>query len=292
MIQSPRTRLQFSSADRLIVAETKGDILRQHIDRWFDGYRSLLPEFQTATELPCEIKLITQPPRHAGFGSGTQLAFSVAVGLLRFFDLPIPQPNELAPMMGRGGRSAIGSHGFFQGGLLVDRGRTDVQPVAPLDFQTSFPDDWPIVLAILHRQAAVSGTDESIAFSTLPDATQRQTEGLIELVNRKLVPAVAMQDYAAFGESVYTLSRQSGLFFQTVQGGPYNGHEIERLVNVVRDFGVPAVGQSSWGPCVFAIAPEIETADCLRQHIEQQFGDRCDTQVVFADNSGTKTLRI
>ena len=158
--------------------------------------------------------------------------------------------------MGRGGRSAIGSHGFFHGGLLVDRGRTEEQPIAPLDFQTSFPDDWPIVLATLHRQAAVSGTDESVAFSTLPDATQRQTDGLIELVNQKLVPAVAMQDYAAFGESVYTLSRQSGLFFQTVQGGPYNGREIERFVNVVRDFGVPAVGQSSLGA--------LRVCDCPR----------------------------
>ena len=97
MIQSPRTRLQFSSSSRLIVAETEGDTCDNILIVGLPAIVPYCPSIKRPNELPCEIKLIAQPPRHAGFGSGTQLAFSVAVGLLRFFDLPIAQPNELAP---------------------------------------------------------------------------------------------------------------------------------------------------------------------------------------------------
>ena len=40
-----------------------------------------------------------------------------------------------------------------------------------------------------------------------------------------------------------------------MQGGPFASEEIGRLVDALRDHGVDGVGQSSWGPTVFAIVP-------------------------------------
>lgn len=293
MIQSPRTRVQIKPAGELGISSIESETIQNHVSRWFDQYGSLLPQYQSTAELPCEIELVEMPPRHAGFGSGTQFALSVAVALFRFFELTVPKPNELAPLMGRGGRSAIGSHGFFQGGLLVDRGRTPDQSVAPLDFQIEFPPDWPIVLATLKNHQGLSGSNETAAFSELPNASEKQANSMIELVNQKLLPALIAHDYATFGEAVYNLSYQSGLLFQSVQGGPYNGRDIERLVELIRTLGISAVGQSSWGPCVFAIAPDNSTAGELQQSIVEQYGNQCEARIVYADNVGafTNTVR-
>jgi predicted sugar kinase len=80
------------------------------------------------------------------------------------------------------------------------------------------------------------------------------------------------------------------MMFAGIQNGPYNGPHIEALIRQIRDFGVKAVGQSSWGPCVFAITRNDEDAQRLVGHLQSEYGDRCTIQTAKADNEGAKTF--
>ena len=70
-----------------------------------------------------------------------------------------------------------------------------------------------------------------------------------------MLPSVREPDFARFSASVYRYGRLAGLCFAAVQGGPYNGPQLSRIVDRIRALGVTGVGQSSWGPTLFALLP-------------------------------------
>jgi len=74
--------------------------------------------------------------------------------------------------------------------------------------------------------------------------------------------------------------------FDSIQGGPYQNESVSSLVQTCREFGVKAVGQSSWGPCVFAIASSDEIAAGLAEHLNQQHGSGVAVEITKADNEG------
>ena len=64
---------------------------------------------------------------------------------------------RLAELVGRGERSAIGTHGFAQGGLLVEGGKAAGESVSPLVSRLELPADWALVLLIDRGQRGLSG---------------------------------------------------------------------------------------------------------------------------------------
>ena len=153
---------------------------------------------------------------------------------------------------------------------MVDRGKLESEILAPLDFQSDFPEPWTIVLVQLRDpqfSQGISGQQELEAFKNLPSTSRQQREEMIELVRKEIVPGLVERDYNRFGESVYEFGRKSGMMFDSIQGGPYQNELVSDLVQTCREFGVTAVGQSSWGPCVFAIASSDEIAAGLAEHL-------------------------
>src|SRR5262245_26743773 len=63
------------------------------------------------------VRITSAIPAHRGLGGGTQLALAVAAGVRSLFGLPRASATLLAAMVGRGQRSAVGTHGFLRGGL-------------------------------------------------------------------------------------------------------------------------------------------------------------------------------
>jgi beta-RFAP synthase len=167
--------------------------------------------------------------------------------------LPQPSPAELAISVGRGLRSAVGTYGFAQGGLIVERGKLAGEALAPLDCRLALPGHWRFVLIQPAAARGLSGTAEQQAFSRLPPVPSATTRRLTEELRTRLVPAAARGDFAAFSHSVYEYGRVAGNCFAEIQGGPYNGHRLTDLVRAIQSLGVVGVGQSSWGPTVFAL---------------------------------------
>ena len=169
---------------------------------------------------------------------------------------------------------------------MVDQGKTADEPIASLDFQIDFPSDWPIVLMFPDQPIGLAGEQEQAAFDRIPPTTLSEYAVMRALVQTQVVPALVQLNYESFAAALFEFGRRSGLYFRTVQGGPYNGTHVQTLVDHCCQQGVNAVGQTSWGPCVFAIAKDLDKANALAQSVRQNFGDQCRVQITQADNQG------
>jgi beta-RFAP synthase len=292
MIDDPRVVVSAEPSETFSInAEDQkvADAVSQAIRKWFSTFRVFLAtelKIDSIQDLPVQLTVNSIPPRHSGLGTGTQLAFASALATTKLLGLPTPNADELSVAVDRGKRSGIGSHGFFRGGLLVDRGKLPSETLAPLDFQSSFPDAWRIVTAIPSLPEGLSGQRELDAFGRLPDSTEADRIEMIELVRKKIIPGVTQTDYDLFANGVFEFGHRSGMMFEQIQNGPYNGSTLEGLVHKLREFGVPATGQSSWGPCVFSVTSNDEQANQLVEFLRTQTEFDCQLNIAKADNVG------
>jgi beta-ribofuranosylaminobenzene 5'-phosphate synthase len=191
---------------------------------------------------------------HVGLGTGTQLGLAVAKALAIALGRPDWHAAELARRVGRGLRSGIGVHGFDKGGLIVDGGKGVQSTVAPLVARHEFPDTWAILLIVPKQLQGVHGDLEREALAQLAKwQSTLETDALCRLVLLGVLPALVEQDLPAFGEALYEFNRRVGAMFKPWQGGVYANPSTEALIAWLRNQGVKGVGQSSWGPAVFAI---------------------------------------
>jgi beta-ribofuranosylaminobenzene 5'-phosphate synthase len=224
---------------------------------------------------PQHITVERAAPEHAGLGTGTQLGLAVGRALAEAWGMPA-DTRQLAGLVGRGLRSGLGVHGFEQGGFLVEAGKLGEEELSPLVVRLPFPETWRIVLAVPSEEpgtaAGLHGPDERSAFARLAHgAGLKTTETLCRLVLLELLPALAAADLEAFGEALFDFNARVGEVFAPVQGGIYAGPRVAEIVAFLRDQGVRGVGQSSWGPAVFAVAADTEQADEVVERLRRRF---------------------
>lgn len=209
------------------------------------------------------IEVERSPDEHVGLGCGTALGLSIAKAIAMETAHPDLTAIELARRVGRGQRSAIGIHGFEQGGLIVEAGKLPGEDVGHLIGRFAFPADWRIVLVRPRETSIWHGRHEHEAFSRLP--RNNPTEALCRIVITGLLPALAAGDLDAFGEAVYEFNIRASEGFMIEQGGNYAVPEMAKLAHQLRHEGVKGVGQSSWGPTLFAIVrDEIQAGEIIR----------------------------
>jgi predicted sugar kinase len=151
-------------------------------------------------------------------------------------------------------------HGYFAGGLILETGG-DHQALNRVQCRATVNDAWQVAI---FRPAGdfqpVSGKLEQQQFSVLSPATDDQRRELTDMAQR-LVLAAQHNDFSSFVNLVQRYNRRSGLLFESVQGGPYNGHAVAELIDTLCERGARGVGQSSWGPGVFAWFESLEEAE-------------------------------
>lgn len=254
MIKSPHVQVRICHAPAFRVCGAESVRVQETARRWAKSV--------TDGELPrCEIQVNSVARLHAGLGLGTQLGLSVAAGLYAFAALPPPPIADLAHSIGRGKRSAIGTHGFAHGGFLVELGKRPEDNISPLERRHEFPTAWRFVLVCPRQRHGLHGGDERHAFANLPPVSQVIAGRLSEEIHDRMLPALENTDFALFSESVFQYGHLAGLCFAEFQGGPYNGSDAERLVQQLRELGVAGVGQSSWGPTIFGLCPNQTIAE-------------------------------
>lgn len=292
MIDSPRTIVSLVPSSSLEIFGLERPLVRQAVERWFAFHRrdvAKLGSIQSVDALPVRVEVSQIAMRHAGFGSGTQIALSIALGLCKIHQIPTPSVEELAAMTGRGKRSAIGSHGFLRGGFLVDRGKAGDESLSPLDLRIEFPESWRMVTIHQPNEISVFGEFEKKAFRELPPTTPQARQQMVTLVKQTLVPALLSSDFDMFSNGLFEFGRASGMMYAPIQDGPYNGRAIDELVKEVSDNEVVGVGQSSWGPCVYAVCKNQSQAEQLVGNLNEWFEQR-DLEAIIdiakADNRG------
>ncbi|MFO0880456.1 MAG: beta-ribofuranosylaminobenzene 5'-phosphate synthase family protein [Gemmataceae bacterium] len=221
----------------------------------------------SAQAVPCHLHIDHAPREHVGLGTGTQLGLAVARVLAATWGLT-PSAAELAAWVRRGRRSALGVHGFEQGGFLVEAGKTADQALSPLVARLAFPPAWRVLLAIPTDEVGRHGSGEQAAFDRLAGSLDR-FESLCRLVLLGILPALVEADLPAFGEALHDFNARVGELFATEQGGIYASPFTTDLVAHLRQQGVAGVGQSSWGPGVFAVLPDQDQAAAFARRLEQ-----------------------
>jgi beta-RFAP synthase len=262
MIDPPAVEVTITPAGRFAA---RGD-LPSRVEHFVD---LLVQRWELDTWPACEIRV--QAPRdHTGLGVGTQLGLSVGAGLRRFLELPpLEACTDLAIAVGRAARSAVGTYGFWSGGLIVDGGKEQDERFTGF-MRQAIPANWRFVLCCDRTEQGLAGNLESDAFTRLPPVPDEVASELRQIAFHEMTRAAVWADCGTFGDALYRYGLLAGECFSAVQGGPYASPEIARRVELIRSWGVPGVGQSSWGPSVFALTDNddeaIQLADRLRGH--------------------------
>jgi beta-RFAP synthase len=281
MIEPPGVSVRIRPA-RVFVVQGSPNRTRQFVER-------IVASWKLRSWPDCEI-ICQAPPSHVGLGIGTQLGLAVAAGVRRFLQLPDLSVEELAASVGRGARSAIGTYGFQQGGLIVDGGKERGDVLGKLAARVAMPEAWRFVLVRPAGEQGLAGASETTAFSRLPPVPQEVTSELWKIMNERLIPAAQRQDCAMFGDAVHEFGRLAGECFSVVQGGPFASPEIASLVNSIRELGFRGVGQSSWGPTVFAITSTEDEAQQLAQWLRGRYGAAKHEVIVAGPNNRGATI--
>ncbi len=263
-VPAPAVRLEVTRAQTLTAEGPDSGRAQEFARRFLSSYR-----LKGGAHL-CVAQSI---PPHVGLGSGTQLALAVGRALAELHGFQL-EPPALARAVGRGVRSAIGTWVFALGGFVLEGGRRPGSDgVAPLISRLPIPNGWQAVIAIPEGKPGLSGETEAEAFARLPPPSEREVERVAHLVLMQLLPALAEADLAAFGAALSEIQRITGAWFSGAQGGAFAAGASGDLVRLLAEFGAQGVGQSSWGPTVYGLTPDSDSARDLASRVRARLGE-------------------
>ena len=283
MVNQPGLRLRVSPAERFECAGPLAERARAVVER----YAGLL---EMSSLPPCRVEILAAPEEHIGLGTGTQLALSVVQAVHTFRGGERLLPSVLATRAGRGARSAVGTYGFMYGGLVVEAGKFGKQRLAPLEQRFEVPNQWRFVLIRLHGQHGLSGEAERGAFEGLPAVPRTTTAALLEELSSDLLPALKAGEFERFAESLYRYGHTAGMCFAPRQSGAFASPRLAELVATVRELGVRGVGQSSWGPTVFAVLDSPARAEKVVERLRAQLDQQDIITIAEPNNTGAQII--
>lgn len=243
-------------------------------------------------------------PHHAGLGSGTQLALSLLVAVAAAHDRD-PSVRDLAPALGRGGRSGVGVAAFDQGGFVLDAGHPTVRftterpadgewEVPPVAARHDVPEDWRFLLVRPDVDPGRSGENEDASMRTVVEnADPAVADRIAGVLVRRVLPAIVGGSAERFGAAVEEVGRLNGTWYADEQGGVYRP-PVGALVDALGDDpAVYGVGQSSWGPTVYGVT-DAAHAEAAREAGETALdagGVDGIVQITAGQNDGARVER-
>lgn len=244
-------------------------------------------------------------PSHVGLGSGTRLALATLAAIARAYDHE-PRVRERAPQLGRGGRSGVGCATFESGGFVADAGhraeRFTTQPPAAGEWEVPEPiarhalaDSWRFVLVVPAITPGRSDDHEDRSIERVVEhADPSIADDIARIVAQQLLPAVAEDDWHAFGGAIAAVSRLNGAWYADEQGGVYRP-PLGDLIDVLeRSPAVAGAGQSSWGPAVYGLTDDerAQTAREAAQDALSAAGVDGDVVICEPDNEGARIKTV
>ncbi|MCW3996540.1 MAG: kinase [Candidatus Bathyarchaeota archaeon] len=244
-IDRPNVKIEAQSAEQLTITGQDPELVRSLVQRFSEAYR-IQPK--------AYINVKEAIPAHMGLGSGTQLSLAVATALAKLHNLHATV-CELAVAMGRAKRTAVGTTIFSCGGFVVDGGKNLRNPnvFPPLIYRQPFPSKWRFVVMVPNFNKGLSNSEENHAFNKLSTMPADDVGQICRLTMLKLLPALAEQDIEAFGEALTKIQILTGNHFAQAQGGTYSCSAAAECIEFMKQAGASGVGQSSWGPALYAV---------------------------------------
>ncbi len=255
------TRLRLSRAGSEAAAYlAASDHARPDLERAARHLEHLRRSFDYAE--PLSIEILEAIPRHAGLGSGTQLALAMGFALARLSGRQLPI-REIAALTERGARSGIGIGAFEQGGFVVDGGLGAATVAPPVIARVAFPPAWRVILIFDAGHVGLHGDAEVAAFRSLPAMPPQRADHLARLTLMHVLPGLTETDFAQFGPAISEIQATIGDHFAPAQGGRFASPAVARWLDWFADRGAVCYGQSSWGPTGFVITASADEARTL-----------------------------
>jgi beta-ribofuranosylaminobenzene 5'-phosphate synthase len=253
-IDHPNVVVEAQTAKVLQITGQEVELARTLSNRFFLSYQ-VSPKVH--------LNVVETIPSHVGLGSGTQLSLAVAVGLAKVFNVKASVP-ELAVVMGRAKRTSVGTTIFQSGGFVVDGGKNlKTQTFPPLIYRQPFPKEWRFIIAIPDQNKGLSNSEENHAFSKLTKMPADDVAQICRLTMLKLLPALAERDIESFGDALTKIQKITGNYFAQAQGGTYSSPTSTECIEFMKQTGVYGVGQSSWGPALYAVVKQEQAKSTL-----------------------------
>jgi predicted sugar kinase len=109
----------------------------------------------------------------------------------------------------------------------------------------------------------------------------------------QVAPAVLTGDIRTFGAAISEIQEAVGEYFAPYQGGRFASPTGCEVAELARTRGACGVGQSSWGPTVFALVLGEGAARALADSLRGAFGDRvARVDVTRARNQGASCQEV
>ena len=239
---------------------------------------------------PAHVRVLSSFRRGVGLGLTTAVALSVAWGLCRLYGVDV-NILDIAPRLGRGLVSALGTYGFVYGGMIVDAGFRINEPlsrVPPLIARLEIPREWTFLIVVpenVPKQVAKIKSAEAEVLRSLPKMSQELSGRLCRIVLMKLIPSVLEQDIEKFGEAVTEFNKLAGTYWAPFQEGRlYCSPEVEEGIQLLLDNGAVGAAQSCWGPTFYGIFRSVEDAEKAARIVQSRI--RCRIYITHVDNRG------
>lgn len=224
-------------------------------------------------DTPVEVRIEGSNRSHLGFGLTTQLRLSISTSIAAALGRDLPE-RPLAPILGRGGTSGIGSWGFWRGGFLVDGGhsrqsKAEIGPSASVDDPAmpplifNHPFDWWVVVVVADRMDPIFGAQERALFSRYTPTPTYEALQTYATVYGQMVPAIAEHDFASFCHSVELLADLGFKRIEHKERGPV----ADDAIAAIHATGLTGAGMSSWGPAFFGFAQSREVAESAAEEL-------------------------
>ncbi len=263
--------------------------------------QEILSHLQPHLKAPVDskaIQILQTCPAHAGFGAGTQLALAIASAIKVQQDArpsggtPLSSGlSQLAGILGRASRSAIGTEGFARGGFLVDHGLPQAGQSVRRIQRLDVPDSWRFLLVRPGDSTGLSGSSEKEYFDrrcTMP--TELVTE-LVNLIEEQLVPALQQASFHRFAESLGTYGQLTGQFYSPAQGDVFSSPRMSALAKWLASRKISGAAQSSWGPGICIPTASAADATQLVRDITAYLNDPNVSLIVTSARNYGATIR-
>ncbi|OUV02849.1 MAG: hypothetical protein CBC42_04910 [Betaproteobacteria bacterium TMED82] len=235
------------------------------------------------------IRVVQIPPRHSGFGSGTQLALAIGKAISEIYKVKC-SVRKIAEILGRGKRSGIGIAGFNYGGFLIDAGKNNEKTdPPPLIARAEFPKEWPLLLILKKDVTGLHGEKEKFALQHLICDSSVSVDQVCRKVFLGVLPAILERDFESFSAGLNFIQDYMGELFYKSQGrSKFLSPEINNLLGWLKKNFLVSIGQSSWGPTGFAFfKDEVSLAKALTAANKKLvINETLELRVVKAKNSG------
>lgn len=266
------------------------------VDTEFGGRAEIIANrirdhFGLADQPRCRVEVLKSPPAHSGLGSGTQISLAITECIVRSIGCKADR-DTLIQLSERGQRSAVGVHGYFDGGFIAEGCVSDVERtkkqhrINTVFRRIEFPRDWRVAVLLPSVTAVtVEGETEQNHFAKLRPADEQTRSVLTSMLQDQIIPAADKALFEVFAEHIEDYNRRSGELFAAVQGGPYNGTVATNMVELAKAMGGHGVGQSSWGMGVFAWFASPEEANRFALGINSN-DNHCTCEILKPRNRG------